>query len=352
MLRRFPVRLTIYNHKGGVGKTTLTVNIAAALAEMGHKVLLVDTDPQCNLTSYLIADDEVDDLLDHSGDESGSTIWSALKPVADEMGDVRTVCPIETGIDGVRLIPGDIRMSEFEESLGDSWTACIKRKMGGFRATCAISTLVSQISQNDTFDYVFYDTGPNIGPLNRVLLLGTDFFIVPVACDLFSMRALGTLGQSIKKWIVDWQTILALAPDDVPLLSGRPRFLGYIPQRFKVYGQTISQVPSNYLRQVEKRMYSDVIAVLRALDGSLAPEKLSEAKLGQVQDFATAVQIAQHQGVPISQIKGGNASHRQDAWLAFYGIAQTIEERVMALHRPARTDRRAGRKVAVRRKGS
>ena len=72
-----PVRITIYNHKGGVGKTTLTVNVAFALSSLGKSVLLVDSDPQCNLTSYLLSDDVVDDLLDHSNGQDGKTIWSS-----------------------------------------------------------------------------------------------------------------------------------------------------------------------------------------------------------------------------------------------------------------------------------
>src|SRR5882672_5830994 len=94
-------RLTIYNHKGGVGKTTLSVNIGAALAEKGARVLLIDSDPQCNLTSFFLPDAEVDELLDKSEKPSGRTLWTALKPVADGLGRVRPVKPFELHVDGL-----------------------------------------------------------------------------------------------------------------------------------------------------------------------------------------------------------------------------------------------------------
>ena len=81
-------RLAIFNHKGGVGKTTLTVNIAWAIASLGKKVLLVDSDPQCNLTSYLVEESVVDDLLDNSDGNGGRTIWSSLKPIVEATGGV------------------------------------------------------------------------------------------------------------------------------------------------------------------------------------------------------------------------------------------------------------------------
>jgi cellulose biosynthesis protein BcsQ len=59
-------RIAIFNHKGGVGKTTLTANVADAFAALGKIVLLVDADPQCNLTSYMVDPAVVDDLLDNS----------------------------------------------------------------------------------------------------------------------------------------------------------------------------------------------------------------------------------------------------------------------------------------------
>ena len=182
-----PVKITIYNHKGGVGKTTLSVNIASALVALGKSVLLVDSDPQCNLTSYLLSDDVVDDLLNKSDGPAGATIWTGVRPVINQIGEVVPIPSIKVG--GLRLLPGDIRMSEYEEFLGDSWTDSFKRRLGGFRALTSISDLVAKACVPKDFDYVFYDTGPNIGPLNRVLLLDSDYFIVPVACDLFSVRA-------------------------------------------------------------------------------------------------------------------------------------------------------------------
>ena len=230
-----PVRITLFNHKGGVGKTTLSVNIAFALAEMGKSVLLVDSDPQCNLTSYLLDDEVVDELLQKSGERDGQTLWTAVSPYVDNTGFRRLVQPMDVG--DLKLLPGDIKLSDFEEFLYDAWTDSLKRRLGALRAITSISRLIDEVHSESHLDYVFYDAGPNVGALNRVLLLDSDFFIVPVACDLFSVRALATLGQTMLKWLSDAETIAAVSPEGADLLRSAPAFLGYIPQRFKVYGQ-------------------------------------------------------------------------------------------------------------------
>jgi cellulose biosynthesis protein BcsQ len=320
-------RITIFNHKGGVGKTTLTVNIAAALAQFGKRVLLVDSDPQCNLTSYLVSDDVVNDLLDNSDSEDGQTIWSAVKPILDGDGGVQSVRLIQTSTRRVSLLPGDIQLSQFELALADYWTECFKRRASGFRATAAISTLVDSLCKTHDFDYVFYDTGPNIGPLNRVLLLDSDFFILPSACDLFSIRALITLGKTLRDWIRDWKTIVELAPDGVPLLPGRPNFLGYIPQRFKIYGGVMTPTSAGLVSQFEKHIYSDVLSVLKDY---IAPSRKSGHKLGQVKDYGSLIQLSQAKGVPIIGLKQGDKTQRQYAQNDFLRIAKNILARTTA----------------------
>ena len=322
-----PVRITLFNHKGGVGKTTLTANIAFALAEMGKSVLLVDSDPQCNLTSYLLGDDVVDNLLE-SSERKGQTIWSAVRPIVNNTGPGRMVEPFT--VENLALLPGDIKLSEFEEFLYDSWTDSLKRRLGALRAITSISRLVRQMHRQSAVDYVFYDTGPNIGPLNRVLLLDSDFFIVPVACDLYSMRALATLGQAMSRWIFDAETIAAIAPDSAELLSARPTFLGYIPQRFKVYGQHMRTEELFYLREIKNRIFDDISRPLRQYDRSLAPRPSLDPQLGRVVDMSSLVLAAQREGVAIWECSAGTAAARNTARRAFRALASRIEEAIEA----------------------
>lgn len=323
LLRHEAIRITLYNHKGGVGKTTLMINIAAALAALGKRVLLVDTDPQCNLTSYLVESEVVDQWLDQSDSPQGVTIWSALKPFTESSGPLKATQVFER-LKNVFLLPGDIRLAEFEEDLNQIWIECLQRKIRGFKGASAISEIVNNIAYSENIDYVFYDVGPNIGPLNRIIVLDCDYFIVPAACDLFSVRALKTLGKSLHSWISDWNIITQLAPDNTLLLPGRPEFLGYLLQRFRMYGGKITSEFSSFASKLEKAAHSDIAVVLRKIDGELAKASISQSKLGQVKDFSGLVPQSQSQGQPFFKVRGGNASLKEDAKKEFTSIAKRI----------------------------
>jgi len=318
-------RLALFNHKGGVGKTTLTINVAWALTNMGKRVLLVDSDPQCNLTSYLIEESVVNNLLDTSDDASGRTVWSAVKPLVEALGDVKLVTPLPVG-EGLYLIPGDIRLAEFEQDLATMWAECFQRKLKGFRGITALSSMVNVSCETLDIDYVFYDAGPNIGPLNRIILLDSDYFVIPAACDLFSVRALKTLGHTMASWIRDWKTIAELAPD-VYLLPGMPALIGYITQRFKVYAGTYTAEFSQMLPQIERAVGADVAALLQRVDSRLVPFGLSDLRIGEVQEFGSLAVAAQKQGTAIAEVHSGTSEQRAVAAEAFQEIAEKIVER-------------------------
>ena len=140
------------------------------------------------------------------------------------------------------------------------WLESLQRKAKGYRAITALSYTVNEVATRHDVDFVFYDCGPNIGALNRAILLDCDYFIVPAALDEFSIRALKTLGITLENWITTYRTILELAPDDVYLLPGTPKFLGYIIQRFRVYGGQVSAGQAAYLPKFERQVYSDVVS--------------------------------------------------------------------------------------------
>lgn len=319
-------RISIFNHKGGVGKTTLTVNVAESLVKLGKRVLLVDSDPQCNLTGYLVEDGVVNDLLDTSDSPAGRTLWSAVRPLVEATGEAQPIKPIEI-TDGLYLLPGDVRLAEFEQELNSMWAETFQRKLKGFRGTTALSQLVNAVASAYAIDFVFYDSGPNIGPLNRVILLDSDYFIIPAACDLFSIRALKTLGHTMATWIRDWQTILELAPSDIYLLPGHPQLLGYIPQRFRVYGGSYTAAHAEMLPQIERGIHADVVRVLEAEDPSLVPYPMSLLKIGEVKDFGTLAVASQNEGRAISDVSVGSAEQRAAAAEAFKGISEAIVQR-------------------------
>lgn len=321
-MRRIP-RFALFNHKGGVGKTTLTVNVAFAMVELGKRVLLVDTDPQGNLTSYLVEDEVVDDLLDKSDGVDGATVWSALKPVTEGVGEPRIVSPLERA-NGLYLIPGDIRLAEFEAQLSDFWAECFQRRVRGFRGTSALSVLIEKAASAVEADIIFYDAGPNIGALNRVILLDCDLFAIPAAADLFSLRAIKTLGHTLSQWIVDWERIVELAPDDVRLLFGLPRPIGYVAQRFKVYADRAATDYAAFFPRIERAVQEQVVAVLADVNEFLSTAVSSPLRIGEIKEFGALANASQQQGVPMWLAEAGSPEQRQAAKEVFHNLAQNI----------------------------
>jgi cellulose biosynthesis protein BcsQ len=339
MMLRKPKRATmkkiaLFNHKGGVGKTTLTINIADALSDLGKRVLIVDADPQCNVTAFYLDEKQLDDLLGESADEQikGDTIWSAVKPVVRGKGTVEPIKLFQVGTN-VFLAPGDVLLSEYEEELPSGWTDSFARKERGYDLTCALSDAVEMLAASVEADLVMYDVGPNVGALNRVVLLDCDYFATPVAADLFSLRALTTVGRSVAKWVVDWQTVRSLATGAAAnrLLAGKPRYLGYVASAFKVAsGQRKAKPHSFWEAKIAPRVARRVVDVLLTADSSLILQGQSN-KLGDVKHFHSLAPSAQDAGVAIGKLRGhvnsGHYPQVDEALTEFGQLAREIIKR-------------------------
>ncbi len=151
----------ICNQKGGTGKTTTTVNMAAALTRAGKKVLLIDIDPQASLTEYFIPPARVAEL--------GALLYDALL-------HGRAVAPYELG-ELVALIPTSIDLAAAEIELPN--------KLNQER------TLARWLRQFDTqFDYCLIDCPPSLGVLSTNALAAARWALIPVGCELMAERTL------------------------------------------------------------------------------------------------------------------------------------------------------------------
>jgi len=319
--------IVLFNHKGGVGKTTLTVNIAYALVNAGKRVLLVDTDPQCSMSSFFLEEKFLDKMLDESETTKGNTLWSAIKPVSEGSGPLGDIEP-EKISDGLFLVVGDIRLSEYENSLAECWNLCLSRNRRGYLCTTALSRLVDSLAKATSADFVFFDAGPNIGPLNRAILLDCSHFIIPAACDLFSSRALKTLGYALSEWISTWKRVTEMAPDGTTLLVGHPKLLGFIPQGFRVYGGRMANAPLIVLSSIGSRVVDFVWKPLQLALGLSTKERpaIAKFKLGEVKDLGVLITKSQEQGVPIWEVDGGNDESKIHARNVFAEITKRVIE--------------------------
>jgi cellulose biosynthesis protein BcsQ len=330
--------VAIFNHKGGVGKTTLTVNVGDALADLGFRVLLLDADPQCNLTSFYLTEDQLDELLGESDDVNGSTIWSAIKPVVDGKGPIKNIEAYEIR-ENLFLVPGDVLLADYEEELPAAWTGSFARKERDYDVMCALSRAVRGLAKQYSADIVIYDVGPNVGPLNRTVLMDADYFATPVLADLFSLRALSTVGRSVARWISDWQTVrhLASATHRKGLLLGKPVYLGYITSAYKVASGRLATRPHDYWEaRIAPRVRDRIIEDLKKVDQALVP--FGSNKVGAIKNFHSLAPQAQSLGLPIGKLRGnvnpGYYAQVDEAKVEFEQLAREIAKR-MGVKRPS-----------------
>ncbi len=235
--------ITFFNNKGGVGKTTLVYHLSSMLAELGHRVLAVDLDPQANLTSVFLSNERLSEIYETEGERP--TILSAISPLNRGIGDIKKV-HIEQINTNLGLIAGDLELSLFEDKLSTNWGNCLNGDEAAFRIVSAFYRIMKEAEKEFKADYVIVDVGPNFGAINRAALIAADYVVVPMGADLFSLQGLKNLGSRLNKWRTEWRDRLQRNPaSDLNLPAAEMTPLGYVVMQ---HGIKESRPVKSYLR--------------------------------------------------------------------------------------------------------
>jgi cellulose biosynthesis protein BcsQ len=193
--------INLFNHKGGVSKTTTVFNLAWMLGTMGKKVIVADFDPQCNLTGMVLGYKGVEDLEGTYKESPANNIKDALSPAFESKPRQITgaECIAVPGNDNLLLLPGHIGLAEYETTLGIaqelSGSLLALRNLPG-----SIRFMLSATLGKYNADYLIVDMSPSLGPINQNLLMTCDHFIVPLHPDYFSAMALSSLSRVLPRW--------------------------------------------------------------------------------------------------------------------------------------------------------
>ncbi len=178
------MRRVVFNQKGGVGKSSIAVNLAAISAARGYKTLVVDLDPQCNASQYLLGDDA---LFPKNGKELEPNIGQffaqtlSFKLVEKSPESFVHATPWEN----LSVIPSNPELREIEHLLES------KHKIFKLRG------MLKTLSQK--YDAIYIDTPPAFNFYTLSALIAADSCLVPFDCDAFSRRALYTLMENIEE---------------------------------------------------------------------------------------------------------------------------------------------------------
>lgn len=326
-------QVAFFNHKGGVGKTTLLFNVGLAMARQGKTVLFIDADAQANLTSAALDVDVYEKALN-----SGQTIHACLLPVINSTGDINPIPPVQIR-DRAYLLPGDIRLSAFEEILPTAWVEAVAGNHRGFQISSAMYRLIEHLGAVVKADYALIDLGPNVGALNRAIMVGAEGFVVPLSPDLFSLTALPSVGKSTARWIGDWHAAMAAAERaglqfDIALPEAYPSPLGYVNQQFVTYRKAPAEAFRRWVQLIPETYKTGIIDPL-ARAGIAVPSE--PHLLGEVKNLSSLIPMAQQANKAVfeltgSQARGAQFTRAQDTLGLFVNLARQIETRLIEVH--------------------
>lgn len=341
--------IAIFNNKGGVGKTSFCANIAAYYAiNLNKRVLVIDLDPQANITHYMLGEDKSSEVIapyyDSSLEKKHSTIVDAFEKYNLGESSVNTdLEEIFCDRFNASIIAGNPFLATYDDILSKKWNELSDPdNVSGIRVSNWIHTLIS--SKKEDFDYVFLDLSPSLGAINRTALLAADYFISPMSCDIFSLIAVKNIKHWFDKWIKYydskigefqkekeqiWQIISKEIKEKVTINNG---FLGYTVQSYISRKDSEGNVRTTHsYKKILDNFNPEISQNLFSFRNSaiLSEEQLN---LGEIPHMFSILALSQYVGAPISQlnaadgIAGSQYVQAKNYNIAFEKITKRINE--------------------------
>lgn len=323
----------LFNHKGGVSKTLTTFNLAWMLTIKGKKVLVVDADPQCNMSALFLGDD-FDDYYTKE-ETKNMNVKDALRVAFESRPEpIKAVeCFPSSRNPNLWLLPGHMDLSEFEPSLSlamnsNNAVTALQNLPG------ALPQLAKLCAEKYDVDYVFIDVNPGLGALNQIAFTMSDRFIVPTNPDPFSLMALKTLLKVLPRWKIWADNTRPLLQDaSYPLPMAEMKFVGEISQRFNRRNRKPTASYQTVINDIKNFVNVTFAPILEA--HSMICHR-DDYHLSEIPDFGAMLQKANELRIPVfcledNELPGGasfdnTTAKRDEIKTAFSRLADILEE--------------------------
>ncbi|MFB4158964.1 ParA family protein [Geomicrobium sp. JSM 1781026] len=302
--------ISLFNHKGGVSKTTTTFNLAWKLAELGKKVLMVDSDPQCNLTGLCLNVSGVEDLKDVYENNLVDDIKKSLAPVFD--GGIKEIQPANCfqieGRANLFLLPGHIEFSHYDVtlSIAQELTGSLKllKNIPG-----AINELLKITGEKYELDYIIIDMSPSVSATNANLLMQSDYFLVPCSPDYFCNMAIKSLVDIIPSWFDTYENLKGhpiFKSAEYQISQKNPKFIGTIFQRYRPRKGMPVKSFQNWIDSIMVNVNDQLVPALQSKALIVDETKFSSVvniaepyNISNIPDFNSLIAQSQKYNVPI-----------------------------------------------------
>ena len=245
--------VSIINYKGGVGKTTITANIATHVASKGKKVLMIDLDPQANLTFSFINSSEW--RMRYARDKTLNNFFRSVIREASTRPTLQSLAiPIE--IQGIKmgLISSHLELINIDTNLA----ACLgghneyHLKRNFLKTHNILRKGISELS--DVYDIILIDCPPNFGSVVKNALTASDSFLVPAKMDYLSTLGIEQLNRNFSKYVVEHNDYVKYIEDETFSVIA-PTMLGVVPTMVTLYNGEPIQSNAHFINEITNEKY-------------------------------------------------------------------------------------------------